>query len=161
MLSASVPKAFERSPSSRLLLVGKGSVQARDLLIARSSLLSGRIHATGPLEPLEISAHLSACDLAVQPYPDGICTRHSSAMTVLAHGVPMVTTEGRFTEDLWRASDAVTLVRAGDGAAMASAVERLLGDTSERARHRQRALGLYRERFDLRHTVAALLGSSA
>ena len=78
-------------------------------------------------------------------------------MTIIAHGVPMITTGGRFTEDLWRASAAVTLVPVGDTPAMASAIERLIGDAGERARQRQRALELYRERFDLRHTVAALL----
>ena len=161
MLAASVPITLERSASAALLLIGKSSTQTRDVLVGRFPALGGRIHATGSLDAPGISAHLSACDLAVQPYPDGICTRHSSAMTVLAHGVPMVTTEGRFTEELWRASDAVTLVPMGDGPAMASALECLIGDTSQRARHRRRALDLYRERFDLRHTVAALLGSPA
>ena len=157
MLAGSVPMALERSGPSALLLVGKSSLQTRDVLVERFPALAGRIHATGPLDAPGISAHLSACDLAVQPYPDGICTRHSSAMTIIAHGVPMITTGGRFTEDLWRASAAVTLVPVGDTPAMASAIERLIGDAGERARQRQRALELYRERFDLRHTVAALL----
>jgi glycosyltransferase involved in cell wall biosynthesis len=161
MLAASVPMAIERSPASVLLLVGNGSVQTRDLLIARFPALRERIHATGPLEAHEISAHLSACDLAVQPYPDGICTRHSSAMTVLAHGVPMVTTEGRFTEDLWRDSGAVSLVSPGEGARMASATEELLTDPHRREARRRRALDLYDARFNVRHTASALLAPAA
>ena len=42
-----------------------------------------------------------ACDLLVQPYPDGISSRRTSAMAGLALGVPVVTTTGHLTEPLW------------------------------------------------------------
>ena len=161
MLAASVPMALERSGSSALLLVGKGSQQTRDVLAGRFPALARRMHATGSLDAPGISAHLSACDLAVQPYPDGICTRHSSAMTVLAHGVPMVTTGGRFTEEIWRNTRAVSLVSPCDGPRMASAIEELLAAPREREAQRRRAVDLYDARFDVRHTVSALLAVAA
>ena len=40
----------------------------------------------------EVSVHLSACDLMIQPYPDGISARRTSAMAALAHERPVVTT---------------------------------------------------------------------
>ena len=157
MLAAAIPPVLAACATSALLLVGAGSTRAREVIGDR--VPPGRIHATGALDGADISGYLSACDVAAQPYLDGVCTRHSSAMTVLAHGVPMVTTGGRFTEEIWRASRAAALVPPGDGVAMAAAIERLLADPEERAGQRRRALELYDARFDIRHTVAALLGA--
>jgi len=50
----------------------------------------------------------------LQPYEDGVTTRRGSIIAALALGVPVVTTTGRMTEPLWRASAAVTLVADGD-----------------------------------------------
>ena len=101
-LAASVVPVIVAHPETALLLVGKGSADAREALIACDPGLAGRVHATGSIEADDVSRHLGACDLAVQPCPDGVCTRHSSVATLLAHGVPVVTTDGRFTEALWR-----------------------------------------------------------
>lgn len=156
-LVTAMPPVLDARPSAALLLIGAGSTGTRDALVEQHPALASRMHATGTLDAGDISAHLAACDLAVQPYPDGICTRHSSAMTVLAHGVPMVTTTGRFTEEIWRESGGVALVAANDHRAFGAAVERLLSAAAERTAQRQRALELYDSRFDVRHTVAALL----
>ncbi len=161
VLAEVIPPILDQHPSAVLLLIGAGSVRARETLVARQPALAARTHATGALDPSGVSAHLSACDLALQLYPDGICTRHSSALTVMAHGVPMVTTEGRFTENVWRTSDAVALVPSADRDGLVARVNRLLDDAPARDALRGRALDLYSERFDLRHTVGALLGNAA
>ena len=158
MLPACVGLLLERFAQSRVLLIGNTSAAMRDVVAADRPSLAGWIHATGPLDAADASQHLAACDIALQAYPDGVCTRHSSAMTVLAHGVPMVTTAGRLTEDFWHASGAVTLVAVGDPLAMADAAASLVSDREERGRLGRRALELYRQRFDVRHTVAALRG---
>ena len=38
-----------------------------------------------------LSRHLQACDVLVQPYPEGITSRRTSAMAALAHGRAIVT----------------------------------------------------------------------
>ena len=59
------------------------------------------MHAAGYLSPAELSAHIAACDLFVQPYPDGITSRRTSAMACLSRARPVVTTTGHLTEPLW------------------------------------------------------------
>jgi glycosyltransferase involved in cell wall biosynthesis len=139
-----------------LLLIGAGSEAARSTIAARRSDLAGRVLATGFADAAAVSRYLRACELLVQPYLDGISGRRSSASAALAHGCPMVTTEGRFTEPLWRDSAAVRLVPAGDPARFAEAVVALSRDREERSGLSQRARALYDARFHVRHTVAAL-----
>lgn len=142
-----------------VVLIGAGSEAARRAIAARDPELAASIHATGTVSSEHASLWLRACDVLLQPYPDGVCGRHSSAMAALAHGMPVVTTEGRFTEPVWRQSNAVRLVPIGlaDAAEeLGEAVVALLRDDAERARLSSAARTLYEACFDVRHTVAAL-----
>ena len=76
------------------------------------------MHATGYLSPVLIAAHLTACDVLMQPYPDGITVRRTSAMAALARGRAVVTTTGHLTEPLWADEDAVALVDVADPGAL-------------------------------------------
>ena len=92
----------------------------------------------------------------VQPYPDGISTRRTSAMAALAHGRPIVTTSGWLTEALWEDTGAVALVAAAPPDAIARATAALLDDESARCALSSRARTTYVERFDVVHTIRAL-----
>lgn len=139
-----------------LLLIGTGSHEARAMIARNQPGLASRIHATGVVPAPHVSRLLRACDVLVQPYPSGICGRHSSASAALAHGCAIVATEGRYTEPLWRESGAVRLVTIGSRQRIADAVVDLAADAAERVRLAERARALYDRRFDVRHTVAAL-----
>jgi glycosyltransferase involved in cell wall biosynthesis len=139
-----------------LLLIGAGGEAVRKSLAAEHPHLAGRIQATGVVPPKDVSRYLRACDLLVQPYPDGICGRHSSAMAGLVHGRAIVTTDGDVTEPVWRESGAVRLAPAGNWKQLAEAVRAVAGDREARATLGARARDLYEQRFDVRHTVAAL-----
>ncbi|HEX6183920.1 MAG TPA: glycosyltransferase family 4 protein [Pyrinomonadaceae bacterium] len=139
-----------------VLLIGQGSEAMREELLRARPELSGRIHAAGTLAPEALSRHLAACDLLVQPYPDGVSARRTSAMAGLAHGLAVVTTKGVLTESLWEESGAVALAPAGDVGALLDEVRRLLASPESRAPLGDAARKLYRERFDLSHTVASL-----
>lgn len=143
-----------------VLLLGQGSDRMREELLRSRPDLSSRVHASGTLAHDSLSRHLAACDLLLQPYPDGVSARRTSAMAGLAHGLPVVTTKGALTEPLWEESGAVALAHAGDDEALLGEVRRLLASTEERARLSTAARRLYRERFDLSHTIAALRGSA-
>lgn len=148
-----------RETEVNLMLIGPRGEDARDDILASSAEFESRVHATGALPEDALSVHLSACDVMLQPYPDGISSRRTSAMASLAHGVPIVTTAGWLTEPLWREADAVALAPVDDAAALTELVASLV--TSEDAR-RQLALrgrALYDARFDIRHTIAALCAS--
>ncbi len=50
----------------------------------------------------------------IQPYPDGISSRRTSAMAGLALGLPIVSTSGHLTETIWAEHAAVVLTPIGD-----------------------------------------------
>ena len=76
----------------------------------------------------DASAHISACDLMLQPYPDGISTRRTSAMVGLAHGRALATTSGHLTESLWAESGAVAISPVNEPLENAGLVSHLLLD---------------------------------
>jgi glycosyltransferase involved in cell wall biosynthesis len=141
---------------ARIVLVGLGSDRILQRIADGSSGSRPVVTATGTIEHAQVSAALIACDVMVQCYPDGISARHSSAAAVVAHGCSIVANEGRFTEPIWRESQAVKLVSSPD--TMASAAIQLLDDRDERRRLSRAAFALYDSVFDVRHTVAALKG---
>jgi glycosyltransferase involved in cell wall biosynthesis len=139
-----------------VLLLGRGSEAMCEELLGAHPALAGRIHAAGTLPPEAVSRHLAACDLLVQPYPDGVSTRRTSVMAGLAHGLAVVTTKGALTEDFWQESGAVVLAPAGDVAGMASAARALLGDAARRREVGESARATYALHFDLPHLTAKL-----
>jgi len=145
------------------LLLGRGGGEFREALLARHPDLAGRVHAAGGLEPEAAAAHLRACDLLLQPYPDGVSARRGSVMGGLGLGLPIVTNTGHLTEPLWRELSPVALVEGTAPGPLVEAAERLLSRAQERAALSERATRVYRERFALERTVEALLraGGSA
>jgi glycosyltransferase involved in cell wall biosynthesis len=119
------------------------------------------VHATGGLPAKDVSALLSACDLMIQPYPEGVTTRRGSMMAALAHQRAIVTTAGILTEPLWSESGAVALAPTGDHEALFALMERLGADDDERSRIASAGKRLYEERFALRHTITALRANAS
>lgn len=96
--------------------------------------LSGRIHWTGFMSPIRVSAHLAAVDIMAMPYRDGVSLRRGTLMAVLAHGRPLITTppdepsaEFRHRKNMW-------LVPADDADALAGAITTLAEDPVLRRR---------------------------
>jgi glycosyltransferase involved in cell wall biosynthesis len=160
LLEKVLPLILSRHEDVALVLIGNGSVEFRERLVAKVPWLADRVHATGPLSGADVSQHLLACDLMLQPYPDGITTRRTSAMAALAHGVPLVSTVGELTEKFWTQSEAVNVVPAHDENALSQAVSRLIDDPGERNRLSVRSRELYSEKFDVQHLIAALRGQN-
>jgi glycosyltransferase involved in cell wall biosynthesis len=160
MLDASIPPLVDAS-GCHVLLVGRRSDETQRELVARYPRLDGRVHGTGVLPDESVSLHVAACDLMLQPYPDGVSSRRTSAMVALSHGVPMVTTRGWLTEPLWEASGALELVHADDPGMLATAAARLLESTARREMLGARARDLYLSRFDMGHSIRALREADA
>jgi glycosyltransferase involved in cell wall biosynthesis len=151
-----LPAILSQSGELPLLLLGRGSEAFRERLLRENPRAAGRIHAAGELSAGDLSRHISACDLFVQYYPDGITTRRTSLMALLAHGRPVVATCGPTTESVWRESDAVAMAPADDPPKLARLVVELVDDEVQRRRLESAAIALYDQRFALRHTIAAL-----
>ncbi len=151
-----LPKLLIAFNNSRLLLLGRNAEVFRNRIGDIQPELKNRVDAPGSLKASTLSRLLSRCDVMVQPYPDGITSRHTSAMAALAHGRPVVTTSGRLTEAVWRDSGAVALSTVSDLGGLTDSAATLIVDECQRERVARAGKKLYDEKFDLRHTITAL-----
>ena len=128
---------------------------SRHWLLAQLELAHALV-APGFQSAGDVSLHLQAADVALQPYPDGADTRRTSLMACLANGVLTITTRGRFTDAAWR--DAPIVMGPPDqplGAASLAAD--LARDPFEREARRRAVRDFYRARFAVDRTVERLL----
>jgi glycosyltransferase involved in cell wall biosynthesis len=156
LLAEAIPAIAEARPSTQFVLIGSGGEKFRASLVSARSSLAGRVSATGTLSAGDLSAHVAACDVLLQPYPDGVTSRRTTAMAGLFARVPVVTTRGTLTERLWEDGSATKLARVGDVDAIVKHVLQLLADPAERRRQADAGRAFYDRWFDVRHTVAAL-----
>jgi glycosyltransferase involved in cell wall biosynthesis len=139
------------------LLIGMGSDELRREILQGSPVLKDRIHNALNLTPDDLSRHLQTCDVFIQPYPEGLTSRRTSTMGPLAHGRAVVSFDGEATESIWREQGGVALVPAGDTGAMTREALHLVTDARARAALAAKGRALYDTRFDVRHTVDALM----
>lgn len=156
LLQAIIPRVLEQNPAAAMLLIGANGEAFRDALAVQYPQHTTRVRATGALAPAGLSAAIAACDLMLQPYPDGVTSRRTSMMAALSHGRAIVTSQGALTEAMWNAGGATMMVPAEDVEGFAAAARELISDANRRHRLETAAAALYHERFDLRHTIRAL-----
>jgi glycosyltransferase involved in cell wall biosynthesis len=155
-LEAALPHIIGADETVSFLLIGEGSTAVCRELRARHPAFAARVHALGVANEEMISSALSACDVVLQLYPDGATARHSTLIAALSHGCPTVTNLGMNSEEFWAESEALVLVPEHDGAAVARAVTSMLDDPDQRSRLAAGAARLYRSRFRIESSVAAL-----
>lgn len=155
-LRAVLPELLASDANIIVVLIGRGGVEFARALGSDHPSLADRLVAAGGLADEEVSDHLAACDLLLQPFADGVSARRSSLMAGLALGVPIVTTEGPATEPIWREGAAVALAPAGQPRAQAQIAVSLLHDRQGRLQLGDRARKLYAAKFDVSHTIHAL-----
>jgi glycosyltransferase involved in cell wall biosynthesis len=137
-----------------MICLGAGSDAFAQQILAERPVYQGRLIGGGRASPRDISLALQACDVLVQPYPDGVTTRRTSVMAGLANGCAVVTCDGPLTEAVWRETSCVSLAPSADAIGRAAGV--LLADPEARAALRARARRTYAARFDVRHTIESL-----
>jgi glycosyltransferase involved in cell wall biosynthesis len=158
MLEEVLPALLRRDARRRVVLTGRGSTRFAEQLTGRHPELAGRVHALGGLPADTLAATLKACDVLLQPYPDGLSTRRGSAMAGLGLGVPVVSNAGPATEPVWHGSGALALAPEPTGTSVRETAEALLSAPETWPALGQRAAGFYAERFSLAHTLDVLLG---
>jgi glycosyltransferase involved in cell wall biosynthesis len=151
-----LPPLLSSTPGIHVELLGRGSEAVAEQLRGIVGDGGDRITAPGDLDPVFLSHRLQACDLLIQPYPDGASSRRTTLMSALAHGIPVVTTIGHLSESFWDDSDAVATAPVGDIAALSRVVAELLRDSQRRRTMAAAARSLYEERFSLPHVIEAL-----
>ncbi|MCM3880893.1 MAG: hypothetical protein ND807_12365 [Vicinamibacterales bacterium] len=161
LLTSMLSALFAAPLDCDVLLIGSGSEQFRSAFLERHPEWADRLKATGALPERALAAHVGICELLLQPYPDGITSRRTTAIAGLQLGVPIVTTSGYLTEALWKESGAVSLTPVGDGLSrIVSEVADLLAKPERRRRLEKAGRELYARVFDLGHTIAALQGTA-
>jgi glycosyltransferase involved in cell wall biosynthesis len=155
LLAAILPALLADARRSALL-VGRGGEAFAASLVRAHPALAGRVITTGALPEAELHAYLAACDLLVQPYPDGVSSRRTTVMAGLAAGVPIVANEGLLSEPIWRESGAVCLAGAPTPEAFSGEVSRLLGDRSALNALGETGARVYAARFSLEKTIEML-----
>ena len=138
-----------------LCLGARGEEFVAGLLRLRPEF-EGRLRATGRLAARDVSLHLQACDLVVQPYPDGASSRRTSLMAALANGVAVVSNLGELSEPVWLHSAGLALSPGPAAAEIVGLANELLSDPARRKALGGRARRFYLEHFDLAKSLAAL-----
>jgi glycosyltransferase involved in cell wall biosynthesis len=158
LLEPALVGLLEKSAGRVALLLGRNGDTFRGRFVARHPSLAARVIATGELSATETAAEIAACDLMLQPYPDGVSSRRGSVMSGLALGVPMVTNLGPLSELIWASeSSGVKLAPKPSVPDLIQAVEYLLARTlTERSARGNAGRRLYSERFALENTIAKL-----
>ena len=159
MLATALTRLLNDDSTISAVCVGSGSEEFARSLAASSPTLGGRVHGGGRVSAPEAALTLSACDLLLQPYPDGVTTRRTSIMAGLINARAIVTTTGHLTEPVWTDTGAVALANAHDTESLVAIARGLLAKDDDRAALAARGEAAYRELFALSHTIRALRGA--
>ena len=154
-LRAALERIVSLRPATRILLLGRGTAPFARAL-PDGDPVAARLIGSGEHDEGELSMLIQCCDVFLQPYPDGISARRTTAMALLEHGLPMITSHGPRTEHWWAEAGAVRLVASDQPEAMAAETVALLDDAAQRAVIGDRARRMYRECFRLELAVSAL-----
>jgi glycosyltransferase involved in cell wall biosynthesis len=102
-----------------------------DALVDRLGI-KDRIIWTGFVDGPQVSGHLTACDLVVLPFNDGVSLRRGSFMAAIAHGCAIITTTPAVTIPELHDGIEARLMPIGDPDSLAGAVRELAGNPTLR-----------------------------
>jgi glycosyltransferase involved in cell wall biosynthesis len=111
--------------------------------------VSKQIIWTGKLSEGEVSFHLSAADIGLLLYTNGVATTRSILPALLGHGLPAVATPGCETDEWLLNSGSLIFVKNDDISALASAVIQLIQSPEIRVELSQKAEEVYQKHFSL------------
>ena len=94
LLEATLIPLLTSDPDVSAVCLGSGTDEFVRALVANAPMIRGRIHGAGRVSRSDAALTLNACDLLLQPYPDGVTTRRTSVMAGLINGRAIVTTDG-------------------------------------------------------------------
>jgi glycosyltransferase involved in cell wall biosynthesis len=94
--------------------------------------LDDRVHYTGYVPAVEVSAAFAAVDLCVLPYADGVSFHHGTLMAALAHGKSIVSTRAQIELPELVHGENVWLVPSEDPEGLVAAITGLAADPIRR-----------------------------
>ena len=151
-----LPPLLAAAPDLHVQLLGRGAEAAAGELETALGRHAARVHVSPSATPARLSRDLQSCDLLLQPYADGASSRRTTLMAALAHGLPVVTTTGRLSEPLWKESNSVAAMAAGDLPGLARTVLELARQPEKRQLMSAAARETYQSRFSIERSIQAL-----
>ena len=128
-----------------LLIVGVGREEALRRFPAAPD--GDRTAYTG-FVPDEVASRLLGCsDVALAPYVDGLSTRRSSTISMMAHGLPIVSTRGELTDPEVFDDFPVSLVSPDDETGFERAIEELIHSPEKRAEAAEQTRRFFQHHF--------------
>ncbi len=156
VLLAPVLLALLDSSDVHIRLIGRDSQQFAATFLAQHPAFGHRVHAVGTTPLSALPAELVACDLMLQPYPDGITARNTSALAALAFGLPVVSNSGPLTEPFWSDAGAAILASAPHTVLLAEQALAAVRDPALRRRVARTGAAMYATRLSRAHAVSRL-----
>ncbi len=129
-------------PGTRLALIGASgpgtNPRRAELVVSPDVFREIDVVESGPQSGLGVSRWITACDVIVLPFLDGLSARRGSFMNAVAHGIPVVTTVPKVAGSVNVHEDEVAFIPANDVGAL---VRTLVEIRDNRARRVQLAEG--------------------
>lgn len=138
---AAVAKLVATGKRPVLLVLGAANAAPDDLPAA------ARVVVTGHLPDADLATLLSAGDIFLAPFVDGVSTRRTALMAAMQHQLAVIGTCTAQTDALLRDRAPLVLVRAGDSEAFAREVDELASNAERRASLGRSARDFYAREF--------------
>jgi glycosyltransferase involved in cell wall biosynthesis len=147
---------LSHSPNIVVQLLGQNGGHLAEAICALRPEWKERVRAFGFLDREDLSLHLQACDLLIQPYRDGATSRRTSLMAGLCHGVPTLTNKGFLSEPLWTLCE-LPLVPEYESSSFVRLADGLLHNAERRRKTGEVGRQFYNKHFSIETTIHKLL----
>ena len=127
-LTASLDALVKKGYDAGLIVIGQDENEISAYIKELPDYLRERIFCTGYCSSEDVSQYLSITDIFLLPLIDGVSSRRTSLMAALKHGLPVVTTKGFLTDDIFLQENFTLLSPSTDKALFAANVVRVAED---------------------------------
>ena len=154
---ASLEFLIKKGYNAGLIVIGQDETTISAHIKELPDYLRERIFCTGYCSSEDVSRYLSITDIFLLPLIDGISSRRTTLMTALKHGVPVVSTNGFLTDDIFLQENFTLLSPSTDKALFVANVVRMADDDTLRKNMGKRGKEAYEKYFSERLMIERYL----
>jgi hypothetical protein len=142
---------------TRVRWIGRSQSAIEAFLRAHCGESAGAFEVAAGRSAAEVSALLADSDVCLAPIVDGVSSRRTTVAAALAHGLPIVGTDGICTDEIFRWTEACRLVSPDDAPGFVREVDTLAADHRLRRRRGRAARDLFEMSFSWDRITRAYL----